>query len=157
MQWLLYELVQEGSMSSSIYFYKESEVDGDGLLHACFPWDMEHSYVLSDKLGQIWNITEKANTLYGYWKAFYSHEDFKERLRVVWTEKFVPAIEMMIAEESIETSTGMRNLRWYEAHIEDLNKLENSRWRKMYPLNRCKMNREFLSARMKTLSGLLFE
>lgn len=42
-QWLFYELNTEISMSSSIYYYKQSEVDGDGLLHACYPWDMEHA------------------------------------------------------------------------------------------------------------------
>lgn len=157
MQWLIYELVQEGSMSSSIYFYKESDVSGDGLLHACFPWDMEHSYVLSDKLGDIWNVTEKAGTLYGYWKIFYSHEDFREQLRKVWTEKFIPAIDTMIAEEAIETSAGMRNLRWYEERIGEMDHLENSRWRKMHPLNRCQMNREFLNGRKEILSTLLFE
>lgn len=157
MQWLLYELVQEGSMSSSIYFYKESDISGDGLLHACFPWDMEHSYIMSDKLGDLWNTTEKAGTLYGYWNVFYSHEDFREQLRKVWTEKFVPAIDVMIAEESIETQSGMRNLRWYEERIEEMDHLENSRWRKMYPLNRCQTNREFLSVRKAVLSTRLFE
>ena len=124
MQWLLYELVQEGSMSSSIYFYKESDVTGDGLLHACFPWDMEHSYVLSEKNGQLWNITEKAETLYGYWKKFYEHEDFRVELRRVWEEKFLPAIHAMTVEEAIETVNGMKNLRWFEERIAALDKLE---------------------------------
>ena len=157
MQWLLYELVQEGSMSSSIYFYKESDVTGDGLLHACFPWDMEHSYVLSEKNGQLWNITEKAETLYGYWKKFYEHEDFRVELRRVWEEKFLPAIHAMTVEEAIETVNGMKNLRWFEERIAALDKLENSRWRKMYPLNRCQMNREFLNIRKDVLSRLLYE
>lgn len=155
MQWLLYELVQEGSMSSSIYFYKESDITGDGLLHACFPWDMEHSYVLSEKNGQLWNVTEKAETLYGYWRVFFGHEDFREELKRVWEEKFIPAIEIMVAEESIETVNGMKNLRWFEERIAGLDKLENSRWRKMYPLNRCQMNRQFLNIRKEALSAIL--
>lgn len=157
MQWLCYELVQEGSMSSSIYFYKESDITGDGLLHACFPWDMEHSYAMSDRLDVLWNVTEKMETLQGYWTVWYLHEDFKDQIRSVWNEKFIPAIETMIAEEAIETQSGMRNLRWYEERIADLDRLENSRWRKMHPLNRCQVNREFLKIRMEVLSRILFE
>lgn len=157
MQWLIYELVQEGSMSSSIYFYKESEVTGDGLLHACFPWDMEHSYILSEKLQDIWNLTEKAETLYGYWAVFCQHEDFKQELRRVWEEKFLPAIDLMIAEEALETASGMKNLRWYEERIAGIDHLENSRWRKMYPLNRCQTNREFLKIRKEVISSWMAE
>lgn len=155
MQWLLYELVQEGSMSSSIYFYKESDVTGDGLLHACFPWDMEHSYNMTEKIGELWNTGDKAETLYGYWSVFYSHEDFQEELREVWNEKFVPAIELMTSENAVITENGMKNLRWYEEEIEDLSLLENSRWRKMNPLNRCQTNREFLKIRLNALTELL--
>ena len=157
MQWLIYELVQEGSMSSSIYFYKESNVTGDGLLHACFPWDMEHSYIMSENVQNIWNLTEKSETLYGYWKAFAKHEDFMQELSRVWKERFVPAIDTMIAEESIVTESGMKNLRWYEEQMEQMSHLENSRWRKMNPQNRCQINREFLQLRKEILSRWLAE
>lgn len=155
MQWLLYELVQEGSMSSSIYFYKESDLSGDGLLHACFPWDMEHSYVLSEKVFELWNTGEKAGTLYGYWSILYTHQDFREELQRVWNEKFVPAITQMLKERPEITENGMKNLSWYEAWIPELSALEGSRWRKMNPLNRCRTNREFLEIRCNTLSEKL--
>ena len=66
------------------------------------------------------------------------------------------AIDVMIAEESIETVNGMKNLRWYEERIEGFDRLKNSRWRKMYTLERCETNREFLKMRKNTLSVILY-
>ena len=154
MQWLLYELVQEGSMSSSIYFYKESDVTGDGLLHACFPWDMEHSYLLYGPMQQMW--LKDSETLSSYWGRFWIHEDFRNAVNKAWESKFIPAIDQMITREAIETKSG-GNLRWYEERIGSLSVMETSRWRKMNPYNRCQSIREFLQIRKDTLSVLLKE
>ena len=154
MQWLLYELVQEGSMSSSIYFYKESEVTGDGLLHACFPWDMEHSYLLYGPMQQMW--LKDSETLSSYWSRFWIHEDFRNAVNKAWESKFIPAIDQMITGEAIETKSG-GNLRWYEERIGSFSVMETSRWRKMNPYNRCQSIREFLQIRKDTLSMLLKE
>jgi len=155
MQWLLYELVQEGSMSSSIYFYKESDVTGDGLLHACFPWDMEHSYLLYGPMEQMW--LKDSETLSAYWSRFWIHEDFRAAVYEIWNEKFVPAIESMASDESICTEAGTKNLRWYEQFMGDMSRLENSRWSKMNPYERCETIRQFLNIRKDTLSVLLKE
>ncbi len=155
MQWLLYELVQEGSMSSSIYFYKESDVTGDGLLHACFPWDMEHSYLLYGPMQQMW--LKDSETLSAYWSRFWIHEDFRTAVNEMWKAKFVPVIDQMILEEAVETEEGTKNLRWYEEQIGSLSVMETSRWRKMNPYNRCQSIREFLQIRKDALSVLLEE
>ncbi len=155
MQWLLYELVQEGSMSSSIYFYKESDVTGDGLLHACFPWDMEHSYLLYGPMQQMW--LKDSETLSAYWSRFWIHEDFRNAVNHVWENHFIPAIDRMILEEAIETEEGVKNLRWYEERIGSLSVMETSRWRKMNPYNRCQSIRDFLQIRKDALSVLLKE
>lgn len=150
MQWLIYELVQERSLSSSIYFYKESDITGDGLLHACFPWDMEHSYLMYELSEELWLVG--GNAFRGYWDAIYKHEDFQAELYRVWEEKFVPAIEKMLAEEPQEYESGLKNLSWYQHHIVDAHQLENSRWKTMYPWNRCSEIKEFLRIRLEALS-----
>lgn len=152
MQWLLYELEQEESMSSSIYFYKESDITGDGLLHASYPWDMEHSYVTLDQADKLWIVD--TNPFRGYWNALYSHEDFREELSRVWKEKFVPAIEKMIAEESLETESGFRNLSWYQNNMIEAHMVENSRWEDIYLWNRCGEIKEFLNLRLNALSAI---
>jgi hypothetical protein len=155
MQWLLYELVQEGSMSSSIYFYKESEVTGDGLLHACFPWDMEHSYLMYGPIQEMW--LKESETLSSYWSQFWRHEDFRVAANQIWKTKFVPAIEQMVDENVNVTKSGVKNLRWYEENIGSSSVMETSRWRKMNPYNRCQSIREFLKIRKDALSVLLEE
>lgn len=149
MQWLMYELSQEDSMFSSIYYYKESDVFGDGLIHACYPWDMERSYMTLDKIEQFGNVIGKGE----YWASFYKHEDFRKEICRVWIEKFIPALEIMIAEESIETESGLKNLSWYEEYLTEISRLENSRWASGNMIEKCEMIREILTVRMDVLTA----
>lgn len=148
MQWLIYELVEEDSMHSSIYYYKESDVMGDGLIHACYPWDMEHSYLMTEQLGILWNVEEKQD----YWSVFYMHEDFQKEVAMLWKELFMPAIDLMVADECVDTGNGFRNLSWYEEKCNDIYQLESRRWEQTDPLERCARNREFLKIRQEVLS-----
>lgn len=148
MQWLMYELTMEDSLRSSVYFYKESDVTGDGLLHACYPWDVERSYIMLDQLDTFWNVDVKG----GYLKALYAHEDFRETVKQVWNEKFIPAIECMTAEEALETEDGLRNLSWYEEHLEQISALEHSRWTSCDMLEKCETIRNVLTVRKDFLS-----
>ena len=124
MQWLMYELAKEDSMQSSIYYYKESNHSGDGLIHACYPWDMERSYTSLDN-PEVFGSVNKSSA---YWAAFYQHEDFRETLAKVWSEKLVPALETMVMEQTSGENNTMKNLSWYELSIKELGHLENSRW-----------------------------
>lgn len=153
MQWLIYELVQEGSVSSSIYYYKESDITGDGLLHACFPWDMEHSYLMHELSEELWLADDGAYR--GYWNALYKHEDFRKELYRVWNEKFVPAIQKMLDENPIEYDSGLKTLSWYQENVAELHQLENSRWNGTYPWNRVGEIKEFLTFRLEALSEKL--
>lgn len=149
MQWLYYEMAEEISLSSSIYFYKESDVTGDGLLHACFPWDVEHSYV-QKRLTKELRLVERT-AFQGYWKEIYRHKDFQKELGRVWNEKYVPAIQKMTDDEAKEYENGLKSLKWYQENIVGIHQLENSRWENMFPWNRCGEIREFLGFRMDAL------
>jgi len=153
MQWLYFELAQEISVSSSIYFYKESDITGDGLMHACFPWDVEHSYVEKRLSEELWMVERTG--FKRYWQQIYKHEDFQRELRKVWNEKYVPAIQKMISEEPMEYESGLKNLKWYQENIVGIHFLENSRWETMYPWNRCDEISEFMKVRMNALTKCL--
>lgn len=155
MQWLLYELAQEISLNSSIYYYKESDITGDGLIHACPPWDVESSYILDEVSDGLWLTGAKEKTLNGYWKAFYLHEDFRQAVSQVWIEKFRPALKMMLNEEPIVNEKGTKNLSWYKYNTVELHKLENSRWKFAYPWNRINEIEEFLLIRIGALDKIL--
>lgn len=150
MQWLYYELSRDRSLNSSIYFYKESNITGDGLLHACYPWDVEHSYLKERLSNKLW-LAERAVSN-GFWMEIYKHKDFQEMLCKVWSEKYIPAIEKIINEEPKEYESGLKNLKWYQEHVVGIQQLENSRWENMYPWNRCGEIREFMEIRSGALS-----
>jgi hypothetical protein len=150
MQWLMYELAQEGSMKSSIYYYKESAVDGDGLLHAVYPWDLERSYDRTDKLDEFWNVTSQGE----YWAAFYQHEDFRNEVSRIWFERLVPAIEFMIREDALLTENGFKNLRWYEEFLPEIDMIENKRWEDSRMIEKCKSIRYILEVRNEVLTSI---
>ena len=150
MQWLYFELAQDISLSSSIYFYKESDVTGDGLLHACFPWDVEHSYLDKRLSKELWLVDRTG--FKGYWKEIYKHKDFQKEVCNVWNEKYVPAIQKLISDEPMEYESGLKNLKWYQENIVGIHQLENSRWENIYLWNRCGEIEEYLQFRMNALS-----
>lgn len=156
-QWLLYEATLETSVCNSVYFYKESEITGDGLLHACFPWDVEHSYLFYGHAAIDELFLKTTNGSNNYWNRFWQHEDFREMLRDLWEDSFKDAFELMASENPSGDEGNMKNLSWYELQIENLSQMENSRWWKNNPLGRCDSIREFLKVRIEVLSQLLYE
>lgn len=150
MQWLMYELAEEDSMKSSIYYYKESDIEGDGLIHACYPWDLERSYCNLDYLEDFWIV----NTQSEYWSAFYKHEDFRKEVGRVWFERLLPAIELMLQEEVAETKSGLRNLSWYEEYLQEIDRVENTRWSDSKMIEKCDTIRYILSVRKDVLTSI---
>lgn len=150
-QWLMYEFSMESSIRSSVYYYKESDVTGDGLLHACYPWDVERSFVMKDTVGEFGSVAGQDE----YWAVYYQHMPFREEAGRVWEEKFLPAIDFMLSEQPKEISDSIKNLRWYELNIEDINRLENSRWNDNHMLDKCDMIKSILEIRKEVLTDEL--
>lgn len=127
-QWLLYELNMENSVNSSVYFYKDSDETGDGLLHAVWEWDAEHSLVASRDYTWSWFASQSSLQPEGYWMQLYSHEDFAEMVYQEWTEKFLPAIEKALGESENEDTDGIHPLDWYLAAYAADAEIDESRW-----------------------------
>ena len=81
---------------------------------------------------------------------------FKEEAARVWKEKFIPAIDFMLSESSKGHLDGVKNLSWYESNIEDINKLENSRWNANNMLDKCDMIRSILEIRKEVITDELY-
>ena len=150
-QWLIYELFEETSMHSSVYYYKESEIYGDGRIHGCYPWDLEHSFLKNDAINKLWNVEVKNE----YWSEYYKHEDFKEAVSLVWKRDFLPALELMLDSESVQTKKGMGNISWYHENLNEMEALETSRWPNVNLMKKCQEIREFLEIRRSVLSSIL--
>lgn len=125
-QWLFYELNGEISIWSSIYFYKDGEGTADEKIHALFPWDVEHSYVHLDYADRRKMMSTRADYTNGFWVEMASHEDFVEELRRQWQERYLPALEKLMAEEIITNEDGVGSLNYYVEQMRvasDLNEL----------------------------------
>lgn len=151
MQWLMYELSMEDSLKSSVYYYKESDIKGDGKIHACYPWDLERSFKNLDGTEEFGSV----NSMGTYWEAFYQHEDFRKELARVWYEKFVPAIDFMTMEEGFENEKGVKNLRWCLYQLTEINNIEKSRWDTADLEYKCEMIREMLMIRKDVITSHL--
>lgn len=126
-QWLFYELNMENSLGSSIYFYKDSDLTGDGFLHASYPWDVEHSLARRGVAAQSWFATTRTEKD-AYWNQFYRHEDFAELVYKEWMEKFLPALEKALDPETGEDPEGISSLDWYQDAYRTAGKVNSSRW-----------------------------
>jgi hypothetical protein len=111
-QWIFYELNEEKSLSSSIYFYLNASEGEDTKLYAAWPWDVEHSLTSLSRAGESLLPTTEAQAGI-YWRQLYSHEDFREMVYQEWIDKFVPALEKALQEGSIENPDGISSLDWY--------------------------------------------
>ena len=126
-QWIFQELNTENSLSSSVYYYKESDEIGDGKLHAVYLWDMEHSLTRGGMVHTSWFGT-KYNDPDNYWSHFYIHADFAEMVNKEWTEKFLPAIQASLQDETGEKNEGLSALSWYEEQYRKDDELNHSLW-----------------------------
>lgn len=151
MQWLMYELSMEDSLASSIYYYKESDIDGDGKIHACYPWDLERSFKSMDEAEEFGSVNSRGK----YWAAFYQHEDFRKELQRIWNEKFILSIEYMIADNSLNNESNIKNLKWHIENIEPINCLETSRWNTADLIGKCNLIKEILQIRKDVISATL--
>lgn len=126
-QWLIYELNEESSLNSSIYFYKDSAQTGDGKIHASWSWDMEHSLARSSAAATSWFAG--ANVLLErYWMQFYAHRDFRKTVFQEWTDQFVPALEKALQEGGVRNPDGISSLNWYLAWYRQDGYLNQTRW-----------------------------
>jgi len=129
-QWLLYELHEEPSLSGSVYFYKDSDKYGDGLLHAAYLWDVEHSFIEEDNIGANWIMDARRKDLESdapYWLEFYKHGDFRQMVLQEWTTKVSPAVEKLLQQGEVLNLGGLRSITGYEQLYTDAAAINNSR------------------------------
>ncbi len=127
-QWILQELNTESSLTSSVYFYKDSDEQGDGKLHALYLWDMEHSLTRGGMARASW-IASKCEPD-EFWSQFYRHKDFAKLVNEVWNTKFLPAIQASLQDETGEQEQGLCGLSWYEEQYRQDDEVNQSRWEK---------------------------
>ena len=125
-QWILQELNTESSLTSSVYFYKDSDEEGDGKLHGLYLWDMEHSLTRGGMVHASW-IASKCKPD-EFWAQFYRHKDFSELVNEVWNTRFLPTIQDSLQDETGKQEPGLHALSWYEEQYRQDDGLNRSLW-----------------------------
>ena len=126
-QWLFYELNGEISITGSVYYYKESDVSGDGLLHASYIWDVEHSFISDPQTLNL--LEEHKDTMSGYWVAFYQYDDFVSKVHDTWNQRFVPEINRLLSVEMLNNDqNGVGSIKWYQHEYAQAALANQTRW-----------------------------
>lgn len=125
-QWLMYEFNSEGSMAGSVYFYKDSDVFGDGLIHAGYVWDVEHSFKYDPEM--LFIPAKSYDFFSNYWGILYKHNDFAELVKEEWNKNFLHAVNILLQEYPVENVNGLSSLCWYKEEYQNVFLANEKRW-----------------------------
>ena len=143
--YLLTEFLMNGdSHITSVFLYKESELDGDGLLHAGPAWDYDSSLGnnggtkafevpvrLTDPEQQFYNITIARHSEYPFiYSELYRQQDFRARMSELYSELFVPAIDILL-KNGDDSASQVKNYLSYVNDIEAAADMNFKRWQIM--------------------------
>lgn len=134
-------LLQEFSLNidggiSSCYFYKDSDITGDGKVHAspCWDFDVSLGNLTNEKDGvrmtdnDKWFI--KNSYRYSNTRTIFSqlcqHDDFMAEVERLWREEFVPALS--IAMGNSEGTGRLQSIYDYDALLESSSVMNYTRW-----------------------------
>lgn len=134
-------LLQEFSVNidggiSSCYFYKDSDLTGDGKLHASPCWDFDVALGNLDKVKDDVNMTSydewfiKNSYRYSETRTVFSqlcqHEDFMEAVTKIWKERFVPALAVATGEA--EPTGRLKSMDYYHSFLASSAVMNYTRW-----------------------------
>lgn len=158
-QWIQYELSKETSMSGSVYYYKDSDLKGDGLIHAVWLWDAEHSFTGSDEAEVSW-VLESPKQLSRYeddcvqfWTQIYEHKEFREALNKEWNEKYLPSMERLMEDGSVYRKDGICTFDYYKEIYVDTFELDTYRWPSVDGIEKLDTIRDLFRKRVPYLTG----
>lgn len=149
-QWLFYELDMESCVVKSVYYYKESDLYGDGKIHAAQPWDLETHLIYAKEAEQDWMNRFFEDTTLA--RQYYKHKDFADMVKKEWKEKFAPVLEKALFSEMPDARNGMGTLDWYASNYEADYQLESSRWYMQKPLEQIEQIRTIYEKRLSYLN-----
>lgn len=135
-------LLQELSLNidagiSSCFFYKDSDLNGDGKLHAAPVWDFDVAFgnLTTIKDGVTMTSTDSVfagismrynSDYYTIIAQFAQHEDLQQEARRLWNERFLPAFDILNGKT--EGTGRLKSLEYYSSILEDSAKMNYTRW-----------------------------
>lgn len=137
--YLLQELAKNVDAGrNSCYFWKDSDIKGDGKLHAGPTWDWDaslgflgtqHGVDLNDPytwwVNQSRRISDAEHTIYS---ALCMHSDFQELARKQWTGNVYPAVRVLLGEIPNDSDGILKSLDEYGDTVSSSYKINQKRW-----------------------------
>ncbi len=130
-QWLLFELSMESSFKDSTYFYKDSDLNGDGKLHALWLWDSEHNFYPNedDPVDEPYFDSDERDYRFDdsslwFLRKILDYGPFRDELKSEWNNTYLPVLDMLYSgggeyvrsfeeyKSVYAAASGMNSLRW---------------------------------------------
>lgn len=137
-------LVQEYTLNidcgiTSCFFYKDSDLTGDGKIHAGPSWDFDVAFgnLENTKDGVSMMSTNKwfAKNSYQYgngqktiFAALCEHNDFMELVKKLYSSRFAPALNVLNSQDCLD-STFIKSVAQYQNELEPSAKMNFCRWK----------------------------
>lgn len=138
-------LLQEFSMNldsgiTSFYLYKDSDLTGDGKLHAALVWDFDvalGNYTSRNgtdftdptqwwaKISRMYDNSSKYNVM----AQAVQHEEVWNKVKELWQSEFMPAIKYILGESTAYTATKIKTLDAYKAEVSASAAMNFIQWR----------------------------
>ena len=137
-------VLQEFSMNldtgiTSFYFYKDSDLTGDGKIHAAPVWDFDmavgnHGYRDGVNLTDPTQWWARRAQIYGIGglnilAQAVSHAEVMEQAAQIWEQEFVPAVKVLLGEETDAQTSKLKSLREYEEEVSPSAAMNFVKWR----------------------------
>jgi|GEM_PF-816333 len=141
-------LLQEYTMNvdagvTSCFFYKESDLTGDGKLHAAPAWDFDVAFGNSDERDTVnlkdpnlwWANRGRIRNALSWWiwtphifTALCKHAGFKDAALRQWQNVYAPLVETMLNPAAPAASQGMQYIGSYADSIRESANINNLFW-----------------------------
>lgn len=127
---------------TSFYFYKDSDLNGDGKLHATPAWDFDIAFgnyndTITDERsplgllvpttyigGADWNVASSVPTIF---TQLFKHQDFVTAVCNEWTSNFYDTAKSLVAD----TTSGnerLKSIKEYQTMLDPSAKMNFNRW-----------------------------
>ncbi len=147
LQWLMLDFNLEYSIGSSIYFYKDSDLNGDSRFYAVYPWDVEHSF-LEDSDSTILMDEEFLADERDYWRWYLKHPEFLDLASSLWHEVMLPELNEIFESANPKDSELFKK---YEADL----LVNQYRWKSANPIEKYAKIHNFAKERMDVMTERL--
>lgn len=150
-QWILYEMAADISNVNSVYYFKDTNRNGDGKLHGVWPWDVERNFAMpgNENIHFLMRKVERGKKG-DFWTYLMSHEDFREYISEEWNTKFLPVLNTKLVYGY--KGGNIKTMEDYRNQYTDSYFINEKYWDEIDYRKKCDSLQNFLQKRVETMT-----